>query len=100
MRFSDTAAYFELKAQRERRMSRRAELENTARFYHELAEIVPSFPAGYVERWDVRASQLDNCAQECRSLADVVRDPECRAKLLRLALTYERAAEITKAAPR
>ena len=98
--FSDTAAYFELKVQRETDMTRQAGLEDAARFYRDLSEIIPSFPAGYVDRWQALASQLDNRAEECRSLAAVVRDPQCRARLLRLAETYARMAEISRAAAR
>ena len=98
--FSDTAAYFELKAHRERDIIRQAGLEDAARFYRHLSEIIPSFPSGYVERWEAKASQLENRAEECRSLAAIVRDPECQAKLLRLAGTYARTAGISRAAPR
>jgi hypothetical protein len=92
--FSDAAAYFEVQVQREGDESRQAEFDDAARFYRELAEIMPSFPIGYYGTfWDARAG-LDSRAEQCRSLAAVVRDAERQAKLLRLAGTYRRAAEI------
>lgn len=92
--FSDAAAYFEFQMQREEDESRQADLDDAARFYRELAGIIPSFPIGYYGAfWDVRVG-LDSRAEQCTSLAAVVRDPECRAHLERLAGTYRRAAEI------
>jgi hypothetical protein len=98
--FSDAAAYFELQLQREEDEGRQAKFDDAARFYRELAEIMPSFPIGYYGAfWDTRAG-LGSRAEQCRSLAAVVRDPERQAKLLRLAVTYRSAAEIRRAAPR
>jgi hypothetical protein len=89
--FSHAAGYFEFLVKRERDESRQAELGAAARFYRELAEIIPSFPRGYTERWDTwdTTSRLDSRAEECKSIAAVLRDPECRAELLRLAQTYQ-----------
>lgn len=89
---------FRWKGERDER--RQGELDDAARFYRELAQIIPSFPRGHMARWDATFSWLDSRAEECRSMAAVVRDQECRAKLLRLAQTYQRAAELRTAAAR
>lgn len=97
--FSEAAAYFELQVQREEDETRQAEFDDAARFYRELADIMPSFPIGYYGPfWDIKAG-LGTRAEQCRSLAAVVRDPERQRKLLRLARIYQSAAEMRRAAP-
>lgn len=94
-KFAATAAYFEAKSKKNRHSDdRRQELADAARFYSALATITPTFPHGYKEpATDIGfASRLNKRAEECRAMAAATRDQECRAKLLRLAQTYERVS--------
>lgn len=91
--FSDVAADYALKADAERDLNRRADLQDAAHFYGALAQIIPTFPGGYTQYFDAAASNLDNRAEECRAMAAVLGDAECRAKLLRLANTYQKVSD-------
>lgn len=53
----------------------------------------PTFPGGYTQYFDATATHLDNRAEECRALAAAVTDGDCRAKLLRLAETYQNVSD-------
>ncbi len=90
--FADTAAYFEARTKKAKDEDRRAELAATARFYRELAAITLYFPFGYQQQSlkPADTSRLSKRAEECRAIAAKMRDPECKAKLLRLAETYEK----------
>ena len=94
--FASTADFLEAHARKEREAERRQRLLEAAGFYRSLAEIIPGIPAGYksngarpalsrAERWVARAEQ-------CRTLADHLHDPDCRAKLIGLAETCEARA--------
>src|SRR5262245_448085 len=94
--FAGTAAYFEKRAERTRDDGERRRLLETAEFYHALAKVARGLPAGFtlngmipanlrVRRWEARA-------EECRTLAEQLRDPHCRQQLTRLAATYDRLA--------
>ena len=96
----EAAAYFELQVQTVEDDIRQAEFDDATRFYRELAKIIPRFPIGYYGPfWDIKAG-LGTRAEQCRSLAAVVRDPERQRKLLRLARIYQSAAEMRRAALR
>ena len=99
MPFSDTASYFEYRAKKARTDDQRREFADAAEFYRTLAGIIPTFPAGYrTASLGRSAERLDNRAQECLALAEVTRDAECRAKLLRLAETYDNVSGSLRAA--
>ena len=96
--FADTAAYLEAKAKKARSPERRQEFREAANLYRMLHRIVPMLPPGYKERTpgklqgSLRADRLSRRAEECRTLAATMKDPDCRATLTRLADTYEQAA--------
>lgn len=99
MPFSDTASYFECRAKKARSDDQRREFADAAEFYRALAGIIPTFPDGYRTAALRRsAERLDKRAQECLALADVTRDANCRARLLRLAATYDRVSGSLRAA--
>ncbi len=95
--FADTAAFFDSKAKKARVRDDEQRFVETAGFYRALARITPAFPPGYKvppakrngspqsERWLSRA-------EECRTLAEQMRDAECRGRLFRLAEGYEAMA--------
>jgi hypothetical protein len=89
--FDDTAAFFEARAKKARNVDRQRELADAARFYRALARITLYFPYGYKapELTNGASDRLSKHAEECKAIAAATRDPECRAKLLRLAATYE-----------
>jgi len=92
--FSETAAYFDLRAKKARDGQDQQRFLETAGFYRALARITPALPLGYkppqskpngsprADRWRARAD-------ECRAIAQGMRDESCRAMLARLAETYE-----------
>ncbi len=86
MAFANTAAYFQRRAGMARSAERRQELTDAARFYRELAAILPAFPRGYAS--PQTRTDLDARAELCLALAKAVVDPDARAKLLRLAERY------------
>ena len=95
--FADTAAYFEVKAQKARAPDVQQRFRETAAFYGALARITPGLPAGYkAPAVKLNGSPVaDRClarAEECRAIAEVMRDQNCRARLGRLAETYEAMA--------
>ncbi len=95
--FSETAAYFESKAKKARAAYDQQRFGDAATFYRTLAQITPSLPAGYTSRQvepngSPAADRLRARAEECRAIAEVTRDPTCRAKLIRLADSYEAMA--------
>ncbi len=101
--FSDTAAFFEVRAKKARSPDRQSELAHTASFYRALAQITPTFPSGYKPPADIKpngsrnADRLRKWAEECRAIAASMRDANCKAMLERLAQTYEQtAASYTK----
>jgi hypothetical protein len=61
--------------------------------------IIPTFPEGHSQCRNGIADQLNDRAEECRALAAFVHDPGCRAKLLRLADTYQVVANGAAAVP-
>ncbi len=88
--FADTAAFFETKAAKARDDDARRAMADAARFYRKLGEITPTFPYGYkTPMLNGAGTRLRRRAEECRAMAAAMRDPECRAKLLRLAESYE-----------
>jgi hypothetical protein len=90
MAFSVTAAYFERRAAKAKFEDRRRELAETAKFYRQLANITPTFPVGYTRpALGYGADRLDQWAKECRAMADLLPDPECKDRMLRLAHTYD-----------
>jgi hypothetical protein len=91
--FSDTAEYFESRAKRERSEERRKHFLETAEFYRALAQITPTFPPGYEPPTLAKlADRMSRRAEQCRAIAATMQDPECKAKLLRLADAYEQAS--------
>lgn len=92
--FIDTSAYFEVRAKKARAREDQQRFQEAAGFYRALARVTPMLPPGYKapaiepngsvkgDRWRARA-------EECRAIADVMRDPNCRAMLARLAETYD-----------
>ncbi len=96
MGFSDTAAFFESKAEKDRSPNRRQDFVDAASFYRALAQITPTFPYGYKapaasKPNGSKAERLLSRAEQCRAIAAAMSDPSCKAKLERLAQTYERA---------
>ena len=93
--FSNTAAYFEARAKKAKSQDRRQQFFDAARFYEELGQITPEFPEGCKQperlsaNASLRADRLRDRAEECRAIADSMQDESCKAKLLRLADTYE-----------
>ena len=96
MGFATTAFYFERRAKKERDRELRATLREVAGFYWKLARITPDFPAGYDPGgqqhrpyrtlWELRA-------EECRAIAECMKDPRCRGQLFCLAEMYDGLAK-------
>jgi hypothetical protein len=94
MGFANTAAFFAHRAQKAREPDEKQRLLEIARFYYQLAGITPDFPEaykpsglnGHAARWLARA-------EECRAIADHLKDPKCREQLAQLADTYARMAK-------
>ncbi len=98
--FADTAAYFEAKARRTRVPETRDRFLDSAKFYRQLGDITPSLPPGYkapMASGTGRAGRLLNRADECRAIAESMRDANARGALIRLAETYEALAKCAKA---
>src|SRR5262245_24418076 len=92
--FENSADYFERRADRARDEAERQRLDDVAKHYRALAEIVPGLPKGYkangvgpftsrVRRWEARA-------EECRVLAEHFDGSQSAEQLLRLAESYDR----------
>jgi len=86
--FKDTAEYFRTRGQKSRDYDQRQRFLDQARFYRQLADIVPTFPVGYKEP-RFTGDHFRNRAEECRAIADSFRDPECKRRLLDLANQYD-----------
>ena len=99
MPFANTAAYFEHKAKRAYTDAQRQHYAEAARFYRDLANITPSFPPGYQgAKLPEMGEQMDHRAALCLAMADVMRDEECKHRMLRLARTYAELSETLIAA--
>jgi hypothetical protein len=96
--FNDTATFFEARAGKAKSPERQAELADTATFYRTLGRITATFPFGYRQPGAIppngsrTAERLLGRSEECRAMAEAMRDPACRAALMRLADTYEQVA--------
>ena len=95
MGFANTASYFEDRARKARDPDARKRHEDAAAFYRQLASIAPKAPRG----WDPRKVKLDpdpwrSRAEECRSMAEYFHEPDCRERMMRLADTYDRLADM------
>ena len=95
MGFAATASYFERRAEKERNEEMRATLEEAAGFYWKLARLASDFPPGcagaktdrpYRNLWELRA-------EECRAIAECLKDPECRGQMFCLAEMYDGLAK-------
>lgn len=91
MGFADAAKFFEWRARKSRDPNDQARLADEARFYRSLERIAPDFPYGYeVKKLRPRANRWEHRAEECRTMAECFTDPECRARMLRLADSYSK----------
>ena len=94
MPFANTAAYFEHKAKRAYTRAQRQHYAEAARFYRDLANITPSFPPGYQgAKLPEMGEQMDPRAALCLAMADLMRDEECKHRMLQLARTYAEFSE-------
>ena len=89
--FKDTAEYFETRGKKSRDWNRGQRFFDEARFYRQLADIVPTFSAGYKAPRSTDDRYRDR-AEECRTMAEGFRDPECKRRLIDLADQYDRMA--------
>lgn len=90
--FKDTARYLRGLSRKERSdEERKHRLLDEADFRDKLAKIIPGFPAGY-KLPHATCDRLRFRAEECRTMADAFRDPECKRRLINLADQYERMA--------
>ena len=93
--FSDTAVFFEARVKKARSSERQKQLADAAKFYRELATIVPNFPIGYKPPrpskvdYVVFSDRRQERAEMCRAIANVAPDLNSRCSLLRLAETYD-----------
>ena len=91
--FKEAALYFETRARRARNEADNEHHLNAARFYRELAAITPALPPRYMPPKDVnRAHRYRHRAEECRSIAAALVDPNCKRQLADLAVTYDNLA--------
>ena len=92
--FKETAEYFEARAHRTRDESDKTRLSETARFYRYLAAITPDLPTHYqMPKGVSRSNRYHNRAEECRTIAALLVNPDCKRQLFDLAATYEHLAE-------
>ena len=99
MPFANTAAYFEHRAKHARTRAQRHQYAEAASFYRELANITPSFPPGYQgAKLPEMGEQMDHRASLCLAMADLIRDEECKHRMLRLARRYAELSETLIAA--
>ena len=99
MPFANTAAYFEDKVKRACTHAQRQHYAEAARFYRDLANITPSFPPGYQgAKLPEVGEQMDRRAALCLAMAILMRDEECKHRMLRLARTYAELSETLIAA--
>lgn len=89
--FKDTAEYFQVRGQRSRDYDQRRHFLDEARFYRALANIVPGLPAMYKSP-SLTCNRWRDRAEECRTMAEAFRDPDCRRRLFDLADQYDRMA--------
>jgi hypothetical protein len=91
--FRATAEYLESRARRTRREAEQARLMKAAQFYRELGAITPGLPVGFKTTRDLsRTNRYRDRAEECRTIADLLVDPDCKQQLANLAVTYDNLA--------
>jgi hypothetical protein len=97
--FANTSAYFERRVKHARTRAQRKQYAEAASFYRELANITPSFPPGYQgAKLPEIGQQIDHRAALCLAMAILMRDEECKHRMLRLARTYAELSETLIAA--
>jgi len=89
--FKQTAEFFQLRAKKSRDPDRQHRLMEQAAFYRQLASIVPGFPPGYHDP-DSTGRKWRDRAEECRTIAESLRNADCRRRLIALAEQCDRMA--------